>query len=74
MKISYRGIGLESIFLMFQQPWKHDIDMVHDNASDCGKTTHTTYDMVECFFLKNYKNKAYVPAMLNFVPSCGQVG
>jgi hypothetical protein len=72
MKISYRGIGLESIFLMFQQPWKQYIDKVHDNSSDCGKATHTSYDLVECFLKKDYRNKAFVPGM--FVPSCGQVG
>jgi hypothetical protein len=72
MKVSYRGIGMESIFLMFQKPWKEYIDEVHEDYTECTKTTHSAYQLVECFLNRNYDNKAYVPSM--FIPSCGQVG
>ena len=71
MKISYRGIGMESIFLMFQKPWTFYIDKVHDQPNECAKEKHTANELVECFINKAYRNKAYVPGM--FIPSCGQV-
>ena len=68
----YRGLGAESIFLMFQEPCANYADAIHFGQT-CGiPEAHTPAQLVECFLRTDYGTKSHVPRM--FIPACGQVG
>ena len=57
----YRGIGAESIFLMFKEPCGNYADAIH-KGKICGTVTpHTPAQLVECFLKTDYGSKAHVP-------------
>ena len=72
MKEAYKGFGLETIFLMFQQKSQTFSDNIHEDLNvDCVGKKHSPQQLVQCFLTKQYTNKAFVPDL--FIPICGQV-
>ena len=72
MSQTFRGFGLETIFLMFQNPCQTYVDLIHaDNTPACASKVHTPQELMQCFVSKHYLNKVDVPDL--FIPACGQV-
>ena len=75
MKHSFRGSGMETIFLMFQKPVGEFSTEIHPEGDKCHANLaieqHFTKDWVDCFLEKQYDESCWVPSL--FIPACGQV-
>ena len=75
MKHSFRGSGMETIFLMFQKSIGEYYREIHPEGDTChaGLTVDqlTMKDWMLCFLDKQYDDVCWVPSM--FIPACGQV-